>query len=925
MSSSDSNFDSRKGTHKPRVKSFLQKASAIIASEKGLNAAAQQKLQTLAEHLKMPQAEFRDALALLQETEQLPVGLNRYEKEFLEFLQFEFEQIKSGIITISMEDKAVDLAARKYDIQEARARRLIHEKAESMEVRRISKSEAENYVEQLITSRIGDAIRIDEPARERFYQIARKWGVDGDHVDKVVLQALAANRRTELEQQGVTRRPWVTAALAVLLPAVGVVFAVNAHKWWNADQVSKDPVKKDPVVKLEEVTWQNPGWWKESGVESALKRLENDEAKAEWVQLLASDELDERTEGLRRLLGRLWDSEKPQDFELQSFLAAYFYRCPDPNFSNRILVELKEGLSLPASRLPAQISKMELGYKANRLLGFFFHYKIENEGKDWEERKAWVDQAVYREFGATPKGEEAEGYLDRTNRVVAINQWNHLLQTSWASPGRTSTLIGPLFELTQSKLGDQELQRLHRRTVMSVLESDQELWSNLKDEIARAVDTSPVDALNTWINQYQAASSEDYRGWLGRQLVAKCNLDLEAASRAEIADALNQFKTQNRREQFRELLVRSEKVDRLSDEVRNAFRTTNMSPQLIADVARVVTLSMYLSPMDQSSFQYARFDLLYRKGTPNLERLARTSIDEQHQSSGDATRSDKQQKQETLKQLQTLARDKRESRLTSLRRLADVAERFADIPYSEAKVLADYYLKLTNDRERVQAEKLLPKFVDWPSFGLAVVDQLEDSKTTLDQALTIAQFYSEDSFELKEAVFWRDETRKFILDAVVRKIEQANVEVTEASQQWYFLRADYIQLLELRLEALGENPLSFNRSEPVEMTRAMVEVLLNRIPGGVEYPVKRATRVLENQSTSELEELVALNKLLVKLLARYVGTRWPDRAIMADRISESVEGHSQRTSGEVLLKTELALLELWELEREAIVKRLLTR
>lgn len=918
--------DSKKLNRKPRVRSFLQKASAIIASEKGLNATAQQKLQTLAEHLKMPQEEFQEALAELQANEQITVGLNRYEKEFLDFLQFEFEQLNSGIVTVAMEDKAVDLAARKYDIQEARARRLIHEKAESMEIRRISKSDAEAYVEKLIASRIGDANRIEEPARERFYQIAKKWGVDNEHVDAIVLQALSANRRLELEQQGVTRRPWVVGALLILLLAAGIVLAINARQWWSSGRAQKDPnpVKKDDVLP-DDASKKIPDWWKDAGLEAADEHFSKMTVAADWFRLLASENVDERTSGLAQAIDGVRNLPRDDRPKWQAFLANYYFCCPDSNFSNHVLQELKQRLSLPPSRLPIPIARMKSGYEANQILGYLLRFRPMGKAIDVDERKSWIEQSIFREFGTIPESEGMQEYLERTNRVLAINQWNHLLQTSWASPQRTSLLIGPLYELTQGKLKELELQRLHRRTVMSVLESDQDLWSGLKDEISKAISTAPPDALNTWINHFQTVSDQGYQDWLGLKLVAKCQLELVTPSRVEVADALKQFKTQSRREQFRELLIRDEKLDLLQQEVRNSFRTSGASPQLIADVSRVVTLSMYLSPTDQSSFQYDRFDLLYRRGSPNLGKLARTSINEQDNFPGVATQSDFGQKQKTLEKLASLPRDQKEARLTSLNRLADVAGRFPDIPYSEAQALAGYYLRITNDRERIQAEKLLPTFVQWPSFGLAIADQFADPKTTLDQALTIAQFYSEDSFELKEATFWREETRKFIFDAVIENLDRGSFEVTDSSQQWYFLRTNYAQLGELRLDALGMNRIDYSRNRSVASTRLMIETLLKRIPGGVEYPVERAIEVLKKQSNSELEEVVSLNKVLIKLLARYVSLRWPDRADEVNRIAGSLPPSGQMTSGEMLLSTEFVLLELWSIERKAVINRLLTR
>jgi hypothetical protein len=928
MEDESSNSESGKKTRKkrkPRVKSFLRQAAAIIASEQGMNAAAQQKLQNLAEYLKMPEEEFHEALSRLQETRKLPVGLNRYEKDFVAFLTQEFEQLKGGIMTVAMETKAVDLAARKYDILEPRARKLIHDHAEAKGVGRISRNDAETYVEQLIVSRIGDAKRIEEPTRERFYKIGEKWGVGSAEVDAIVLQAIGENRKLEQVATGTSAKSWVTIVLFLLLIGTGAVFTIFAKDWLRDRDVVDTEPKKVVAKDAELKPLQMPPWWHAHDMDRIVDDLLERGSSEGWIREMASSNVEQQSEGMSKLLALVAVRKGEELRDLQDFLANYFYACPEPMLPGKILNQVCEQLKLPESRVPVKTEKLQAIYSANRTLGHLKYFQPLKMQEDFAERQSRVESSIEDEFGQSPLGDDLITYMATTSRVIAINQWNHLIQTSWASPNRTSLLIQPLFDLTQTRLQRTELNRLHRRTVMSVLESDQALWFDLKPEISQAVLESPDNTINTWINHYQTMSDEGYQEWLGLELVSRCGLELPSQTMAEVAASLQKVKTGNRREQFRELLSRNEKVDKLVEELQNDFRTAGGSPQLIAGVARAVNLSMFLSPADQSSFSFDEFDLLYRRGSPNLATMARQSLKTMQVGKvGSATRSDRIQVQESLEQLESTDFKKQERRISSLKRLAEVAVRFDDLSYPDAEILANYYLDFPSDRERVQAEKLLPKFLHLPSFGLAVAENIAKGGTTLDDVLTIAQYYSEENYDLENPAKWRVEIRDFVFESVTRRLGRASELVTDRSQRWRFLREDYARLCRQRAGFLSSNGAPENAGS-LESVRALILRIQTQLPMEYEYPVKRALAVLSEQSRPELVELVALNRLQVKLLAQRVVSRWPSRSQEAEAVVATLKPGVEMTTAELLLSCEFALLSLWNLERQAIAERLITR
>ena len=183
----------------PRLKSFLRQAGAIIAAERGLNATSRIKLQALADHLQLPAKLFDEAIRRLQSSEAL-ANLTRYEKSYLQFLQNEFERISGGVLSPSMEKKAIDHAKSKYQINGTRAEQLIQAQAEMDGIARISAADSYAFAEQYIVGRIGRAKTADDNLREELYEIAKKWAVSERQVDQIIADQIRRKpRRREIE------------------------------------------------------------------------------------------------------------------------------------------------------------------------------------------------------------------------------------------------------------------------------------------------------------------------------------------------------------------------------------------------------------------------------------------------------------------------------------------------------------------------------------------------------------------------------------------------------------------------------------------------------------------------------------------------------------------------------------------------------
>ena len=170
-----------------RSESFLRRASAIIAAEKGLNRVARAKLDELAQSLHLPDELFQKGIEQLQASNSPLSSLTDYEEAFLKFLAHEFSQKRTGaVLSIWIEKKAIAHAQNRYGINAHRAEQLIDHQAEVSGIGRLSRSAAREYGHQMILDVVGDRLTLDEAANKKIDRITRRWGCDAEEVAELI-------------------------------------------------------------------------------------------------------------------------------------------------------------------------------------------------------------------------------------------------------------------------------------------------------------------------------------------------------------------------------------------------------------------------------------------------------------------------------------------------------------------------------------------------------------------------------------------------------------------------------------------------------------------------------------------------------------------------------------------------------------------
>ncbi len=300
MSNRDSDKSKSNSGNSPRLKAFLRQARAVIAAERGLNPRSQMKLQSLAQSLKLSAELFQTALDELKNS-QKPTEVAHWERGFVDFLDKEFMKLPDQIVSIRMETRAVDLAMRKYQLSEIRARQLIAQRAEALGLGRIAPGEARQYIKQLIVERVGDATSLADEIREQLYQTGRTWGLEPSDVDELVLDQLIRNRGLGRSRAG--------AWLLLFLITVGAVgYAGYSFSWLEKIEqwIARQRLAVVPVDPLE-VLHPPPAprhveWWSEDFQTKIALLAEHQPELQPAISKVSGADSIERMAGFRELI-----------------------------------------------------------------------------------------------------------------------------------------------------------------------------------------------------------------------------------------------------------------------------------------------------------------------------------------------------------------------------------------------------------------------------------------------------------------------------------------------------------------------------------------------------------------------------------------------------------------------------------------------
>ena len=891
-----------------------------------MNPASRLKLQSLAKRLKLPQALFDEALDRLQSSP-AATRLSHYEKAFVKFLNSEFEKLAGDVLSLGIEKQAIDLANRKYQINNARAEQLIHAQAEAAGISRISPAEAAVFAEQTIIDQVGEQTVLDDETHLKLHKIGRKWGLDTAEIDRLISRRLASNRKQHSRSR--EKVAVLMLILAIILGGLAGAYGMGLFAKKVPDTVDRHP---EPSPETEATA-------KTVIPREALNELVAlSQSDTQWkasVEKILSDDVLRRGQAYQELVRASCEIDSPHQQEFITVLSRLFFEEPDDDTALQIIDSIHDLLTpIPAGETMLR-RDLENDYRANRLLGGLFFSRPKTDRADTSVRILALKECLASDIGI-PLGdvESLDQYLPIAENAIATEQWNRIIQSSWSSPSNAALIFESLYRLTQSRLSQNSLDEYRDELLLSIMKSDRSRWREFRSQISGSIESADDIRLAEWMAIYASAADEALRDLLGDLILKRINVQPQPRGRKDIAEAIQKRATEYRNRVLNPMIDRSEWVDKHFSRIMNLDNSASILPDRIAQMALAVNVEFAFcsalenaTHIDDSSF--LEFDRLSAEPEPRLRELISLPIDRRGSKStgpATATASDKRQKNVAMERLSDSGPDSSGFRILALKQLERVAPRFGRISYPEAEILADYFLAEHDLKELLEIESRIESFSHWPNLALAIADKLPQNKVAMDQALTVTRLLLGREFEINQDSDWQDKLRLDMLVAIAADIQnQIDQDPDNIKSNWIRLELYLTDLYRQRQAiALDQNVSRNDAASPFQATIDLLDGLAQRNPSQASSRgLQQATSLVRTSPLNEIEKAVFANQLLIQLLATELAGTGLAVDVELIVLTLRAEFQSTKLPGEHLYATEQALFKLMDLKRKSLVNALL--
>ena len=104
------------------MESLLENARPILAKERGLNQKSRMKIQAIGRQMKIPAAVIDQAIQILHGAPPVQGSeVSTYESNYATIMREKISEIPGGILTTKIEEKAISIGVRKYQLSEVQA------------------------------------------------------------------------------------------------------------------------------------------------------------------------------------------------------------------------------------------------------------------------------------------------------------------------------------------------------------------------------------------------------------------------------------------------------------------------------------------------------------------------------------------------------------------------------------------------------------------------------------------------------------------------------------------------------------------------------------------------------------------------------------------------------------------------------------
>lgn len=808
----------------PLLESLLENARPILAKERGLNQKSRMQIQAIGRKMKIPEGVIDQAIQILHGAPPLPGGeVSKYESTYALVMREKISEIPGGILTNKIEEKAISVGVRKYQLSEVQARRIVRQIADEVNIPRVSLNEAERHVEQEIAEVIGEATWITGEKKQRLFKNAKRLGVSSDQVKSMIQRHLQFNFQQVRNERKLMDRLWVVAACIVVFLAFGLFIYTQLQPSRNdTDDIAKKKKTDDSTSSKKSVSAKiskSPDWWDDelkallqktrlrvngfSVIHDKMKGASASSRSNLYQEILTIDE------------GQV-NSKSARD-RIELILPPLYKADPELEATGGMLTGFAKAMTIPNGTIPVRPSFFGKSFWALRQVNEI----ISDESLSNEKAKA------IQKMMTETCGRKLDLFLSKENRfnkqrnVLLEKYFVHLVDIGSAYPVASPDIFAKLTELASDGINDEKIQQFRYSFLVSFLRFESKNWTNCAAMIDDAIANSTVPQISFFVDLMESSDIEALQNYLQVRLHRRAAFGGDPGTIAETATELRRYFALD--PDASETLAKP-KRELLDAAISQFVNTWTLKPknlnqddltQLWAEATYVTTLAV----LENTSAPNAMGDLI-EAGFPNLSSenyVTKLRNDEDAESNDemnngdDATdpaldirdqRNARQRLQESLKLLNQFKRLKSAARINEIRKVASLATTIDTISGIEAGILADYLLTQKNTLEATQVDELLPAFRNWNRLLVSIADQLLRQDYPRQRAIEVASRLLNRDLNFEETN-WEERLSQFLLQEAQSRVYAVELTKKKKQDPLVILKKSLGHFYSLRAEALG--------------------------------------------------------------------------------------------------------------------------
>ncbi len=739
----------------PLLESLLAKARPVIASERGLNTRSRVKIQSIGKKMNLPAAVIDQAMQLLHGLP--PIQGNEdspYELSFTKVMQEKISGIPGGILTTRIEDKAVSIGQRKYELSEVQARKIIRRVAEEVGVPRVTLNEAERHIEQEIADMIGEQTYLVGDVKKRLVKNGRRLGVSEDQIQAMIRRHLQFNFQQVKNEQKLTDRLWIIAGCIVAGTAVALFVFYQIHQARQEEQSTREDsshqASKLATPGTTEDFVQSPEWWTDSLKVLLQKTRLKVKGFVTLHERMKSKDAGQRRKAYRDLFSLDEGQVNPAAIQgrLTQVMPLIYQQEPDIDAALGILDGVQACCVFPAGKIPLSPHFFVKAFWAVEVLNDSL------EGGALTDQKLDALQERVKEIS----GRTFDLYLsqmprfEKVQRALSGKYLEELIDIGPSFPETSPALYGKLEELIRGQLNDDQLQEYRYRFLVAFLRFEPGRWDQAAALLEAAIDEATVSQLSFFIDLMDSSDVQALQFFLQEHLENRAGFGGEFSTVDESVERLRTYFDLSAESDLPVVTAHGPRIGQLIKEftLRCLAQDENIGkPQLAQLWAEATYLTTLIAIADSADPEL--IDRMLLAGFPDLNSADYFSalVGVENFSAGTdelnngrpepGSSEDRFQRQKLhsvltqLKQFRILTPEKR---LACLAVVGNVSPLVNRLNVEDATILARYLISRKSSQERSAVLETVPNLQHLPRLLIALADLLlVDSfpqSTTLD-------------------------------------------------------------------------------------------------------------------------------------------------------------------------------------------------